>query len=215
MHSYTHWGLETVPPPRFFSADEFDRPLAESQHFVCVATLGSIVPGWILISPRRSVLNFTLLNAEERHDLEQMLDRVTWAVERRFGSPVAFEHGPAVGGSATGCGVDQAHLHVVPIEASAFRQVVEPLQQWLPRLVRSPHELPSPSVDYLWYREADRASSIAFPAQPESQFFRRAVAVAAGAPEAWDYRAHPYLLNIRATQDSLSGLLSEPRRRYG
>lgn len=156
-----------------------------------------------------------MLDDAERADVAEFTDRVTWAVRRRFGPTVSFEHGPALAGSATGCGVDQAHLHIVPVQPEAFQQVVSPLQRWLPTSVHLPHELRPPDVDYLWYEAGGTAASLAFPEQTESQFFRCAVAAAAGRPHAWDYRLYPFLENVRTTQDALAGLLNERPRLYG
>jgi ATP adenylyltransferase len=214
VNSDSNYPKEFTPQQRFASSRLFDRSLLESEHFLCVASLGSIVPGWVLVAPKRSVLNFTLLNRQERNELSTFVERVRRRVERRFGPTSAFEHGPAEIGSTAGCGVDQAHLHLVPIDSAMLRGAVEPFHDWHSTSAELPHELPVAQADYLWYSSAGK-SWVAFPDKPQSQFFRRAIAAVAGAPSAWDYRAYPFLDNVIATQQALAGRLRAPALHYG
>ena len=186
---------------KFQSAQSFDTPLRESEHFLCVATLGSIIPGWVLITPKRQVLNFSQLNGVEREDLSDFLLNVSNAVERRFGEACVFEHGAVATDSLTGCGVDQAHLHVVPKPLGAIRAMTRD-QRWNDCAGKLPFELDCGETEYLWFG-ATKHSFIAHPERPVSQYFRRAVAMIQGVPHCWNYNVHPFHEHIRETQNAL------------
>jgi len=201
-------------PARFFSEERFDRPLAESDHFCCVASLGSILPGWVLITPKRPMINLATLTESEGADITRFLAKIRAALEPRFGATCLFEHGATAFGSTTGCGVDHAHLHVVPIPPERFEAALSKLHDWQPTIAMLPHELNETAVDYLWYSAAGN-SKVALPSQPVSQFFRRVVANAAGCPEQWDYHAHPFTENMKATQATLMAAFYPSEKRAG
>src|SRR5436309_13178572 len=50
-------------------------------------------------------------------EFQEVKARVASALGAHCGSTIcAFEHGPSQAGCSLGCGVDHAHLHLVPIE---------------------------------------------------------------------------------------------------
>jgi ATP adenylyltransferase len=188
---------------RFQSAMDFDVPIRASDHFICVPSLGSIRPGWVLITPRRRVLNMAQLNANERVDLQEFFQSIWNDVGNSYGEVCAFEHGAQQVGSATGCGVDQAHLHVVPISAEAIKLATSGLVDWTSHPYQLP-DLDTRSREYLWLTDSTH-SYVAHPFVPVSQFFRRAVADVSGMSDRWDYRIHPFHEHIAETRRVLSG----------
>ena len=93
--------------------ENFNLPIAESEHFFAMASIGSFVPGWTLVCPKRHYLN--LADFYETAEFVEFSSRVGSAVVQAYGAPVvAFEHGCRHAGSLTGCGTDHAHLHLVP-----------------------------------------------------------------------------------------------------
>jgi diadenosine tetraphosphate (Ap4A) HIT family hydrolase len=196
---------------RFQSGETFDAPLRESKHFLCVASLGSIVPGWVLITPKRPLINFSLLEPDERSDLRELLPQVRREVRDHFGTECAFEHGAVGLNSLTGCGVDQAHLHVVAVEPSLLEAAATD-GSWRRGGKRLPFEICAGDREYLWLSSA---SEIFFthPSRSVSQYFRRAIAAVVGVPEFWDYKAHPFHENIRETQRALGDGIGVSRLR--
>src|SRR6266478_8200201 len=101
----------------------YDEILIEVDGCVVTPTLGSIVPNWLLIVPRSPVLNFALWSAATGQSPLNLVEKVVakcHSAERI----VWFEHGPAQSGSIVGCGIDQAHLHVIydaPFSATELR----------------------------------------------------------------------------------------------
>jgi ATP adenylyltransferase len=186
---------------RFQSDANFDQPLFESKYFKCVPSLGSVVPGWVLIIPRRQVLNMSQLSEAERNDLPTFFTSVRQEIEYHFGPTSAFEHGSFVRGSLTGCGVDQAHLHVVPVSFKALKEEIAD-SNWKRVNPVLPHDLGITEAEYLWMAGSEGAF-LSFPTIPISQFFRRAISNLLNRPDNWDYRKSPFYGNIAITQQKL------------
>jgi ATP adenylyltransferase len=183
----------------------FDRVLAETPSFVAIPTMGSLVAGWCLIVPRRRMLNLTHLRPEEKAELAVLRSRLAHKLGARGRSVFEFEHGAIEAGSATGCGVDQAHLHVVPLEFDLVAAVdsIEPLSV----ASADPVDLwPSlGGAEYVLVRRASEAVTMGFcPTKPTSQFIRRVIADRIGHSARWDYRSQLGRENALATLELLS-----------
>jgi diadenosine tetraphosphate (Ap4A) HIT family hydrolase len=89
------------------------RVVANQGDFVAIPTVGQLLPGSLLILPRRHFDTCAQAQASlGSADLMRLVDRACDALQR-FGRPLVFEHGarPHTGGA---CGIYHAHLHVVP-----------------------------------------------------------------------------------------------------
>jgi ATP adenylyltransferase len=171
---------------------------------VVTPTLGSILANWLLIVPRTPVINFARWEAAggaEPFDLVQAAltkhditgSRVFW-----------FEHGPSEAGSSVGCGVDQAHLHVIVDPPFSFQDFVSGAMEasqltWQNSLARTAHLSVKPGASYLIAASMDRAVVSQNVEGVGSQYFRRVIADLVQHPDAWNYRTHPYLDNVRKT----------------
>jgi ATP adenylyltransferase len=104
----------------------WDTPLFESQSFVAVPSVGALVEGWFLVVPRTRVLSFAEIPNSQISELQEFLQEIASVVESAYGPVSLFEHGPSMRGSTIGCGVDYAHLHLVPVSCdliSGARQI--------------------------------------------------------------------------------------------
>jgi ATP adenylyltransferase len=194
-------------PDRYPSQPEFwDEVIYESENFVALPTRGALVEGWLLIVPRIHHLCIGEFAPELVTELESFHREVRAAVRAIYGATVAFEHGPASSSRPAGCGVDHAHLHVVPWRgpfASAVRKHGVPQFSWRSvsgygdlRLLRAPRK------DYLYFEESDGDSFAACGSVP-SQYFRRIVAAELGTPELFDWKEHSGIANVKATVSAL------------
>jgi diadenosine tetraphosphate (Ap4A) HIT family hydrolase len=91
-----------------------ERLILSTEFCFVVPTIGQIVEGYCLVFPKRPVLNLTELSAEEKEDFVMTTERVWGAVDECYGSPILFEHGAVPTEPTVGCGVNHAHLHIVP-----------------------------------------------------------------------------------------------------
>src|SRR3569833_660334 len=106
-----------------------DVPVLSTSAAVVLPTLGSIVPNWVLVVPRMCAGSISALPEEARKSLLTLGD--TAARTMRSQNAVFFEHGPGRDGGVVGCGVDQAHLHVVSTEFEFTKSALaDPTVEW-------------------------------------------------------------------------------------
>jgi ATP adenylyltransferase len=182
----------------------YDRILFESNGCAVTPTLGSIVPGWLLVVPRMPAINFVRWKSAtgvNPHDLVQgILTMLNVAAER----VVWFEHGPTEQGSSIGCGVDQAHLHLIIDAPFAFRDFALAAAKageldWQTRSAETAHTSINPRFSYLIAASVKQAVVAEQVEGVGSQFFRRVIADLVQQPHTWNYRTHPHLDNVRRT----------------
>src|SRR4051794_17392481 len=93
----------------------WDLEILRTERFVALPSVGALVPGWTLVVPRRPLRNLSETSPQERTELAQIADTIAHALGMKGEHVYCFEHGSCEAGSLTGCGVDQAHLHIVPL----------------------------------------------------------------------------------------------------
>src|SRR6266566_5391719 len=91
-------------------AELWDHVLFESRNFVVVPTVGAIIPGWLLLLPRKHFLCVGAMSDGLFCELLELRRVATKALSDSFGGVTCFEHGPAEPCTKVGCGVDHAHL---------------------------------------------------------------------------------------------------------
>lgn len=181
----------------------WDEVLFESENFVAVPTLGSLVEGWVLLVPRIHHLCIGAFSPQLMEEFQAFRATVQSALTSIYGNIVAFEHGPARTGHPAGCGVDHAHLHLVPWDGSFETTVCE----HAPSIIAWAHshgygkliERHRAGQTYLYYEEATgeawSGTSDAIP----SQFFRKVIARATGQEACYDWKLHNGLAAIEST----------------
>lgn len=194
MSNRFRWLTEDSGP----SVALWDVDLTENLPFATVPSRGSIVDGWLLTLPRFAAINIAALTRDERRALMEQARYTAAAVSDGFRQTTFFEHGPVRSGTPTGCGVDHAHLHSVPLSFDllallpadmGWRQMgaVDP---WMTLGAR----------DYLLVGRDDTWMACE-PEVPVSQFFRRQIAEVETAGYGWNHNEHPWTDNIRRTID--------------
>jgi ATP adenylyltransferase len=180
----------------------YDTKLDESKHFVVLPTKGSIVAGWVLVVPRFPVPRMADIPCEMLDELHDLVTRVRNKIDSQFGRSYAFEHG-GLKSSTVSCGVDQAHLHIAPLDFDLIKaaQEISP-GGW----TRGASQLPRDSfvdTEYWFASSGDDAICKAID-RPCSQFFRRIIAEKAGLEDFWDYKQHDFIENVYTTVKSMS-----------
>ncbi|WP_380787122.1 hypothetical protein [Sphingomonas sp. R86521] len=186
------------------AADPWDRALDESSSFVAFPSLGSLVAGWVLIVPRRPMLNLSGLTSAEWDELDQFQANVA---ERllAFGTNLfLFEHGNRIPGGALGCGVDQAHLHLVPLPFDLLQAALDLADDdidWTAHSGASSFRTAvATDAEYVSIMNpASGAAIVGNVRQPKSQWVRRIIAQRLGCDETWNYRQHPNVPNLLGT----------------
>jgi ATP adenylyltransferase len=191
----------------------YDQILLETDGCVVTPTLGSIVANWLLIVPRSPVLNFAQWSRTTGRSPLQLVKSVMASCAFPTDRLVWFEHGPAQTGSTIGCGVDQAHVHVIydaPFSAEQVQLIAKEHSQldWSIGDAESVYSSIRLQNSYLVTGSLETAALAQDVEQVGSQFFRRMIATLSDRADAWNYRTHPHLSNVRETIRSFRTNLS-------
>lgn len=194
-----------------------DRPLLEGADWLVAPSLGAIVPGWLLLVPRRHRLSFREWGRDTGEDPDELLSEIRDRLGLSEDEVIWFEHGPASVGTTVGCGLDHAHIHILvrppfrfselELAAKASTSLVWQNAPFNQAYAALPH-----SGSYLIAGSGHRAIFALDVETAGSQFFRRIIAQLVGLDAAWDYRRFSHDDNIAATI-SMVASLENPRRR--
>ena len=188
----------TPKPQTLWDVDLFDH-----DDFAVVPSLGALVPGWLLVVPRVPAINFAELGQSARSALEQLLVDVRARLMMPNHTIYEFEHGSGHFGSAMGCGLDQAHLHIVPLNfdlVSAALAFGDSEISWSEIEDRDDpwKSLPS-KCEYILVRGASK-TILGSVRRPTSQWVRRVIAATIGLENEWDYKKFSGAENVMRTQ---------------
>jgi len=143
------------------------------------------------------------LPAVLRPEADQLESQVRKLLRERYNKPiVGFEHGPSAPKHGTGCGVDHAHLHLVPLDCDLRSGVVPFLpvgQEWLPSGWIEREAAFRCGLDYLYLKEDEVAGLIAVSRDFGSQVFRKAIAEHFGRANQFNWRDNPELETVSCT----------------
>ena len=181
--------------------------LYETENFVVVPTLGSLVAGWLLIISKGHYLSMGAIPESQHAELNEVIEHVSTILKQAYCSPTIFEHGASVPKSKVGCGIDHAHLHLVPLNYSIIRVSEKILPNKLPTnsvdVLQNMHQMYNSAMPYLFVMEPNAAGKFFDASSGQSQFFRRVIAKQEGYPEKFDYRNYSFEENVRATINKL------------
>jgi ATP adenylyltransferase len=188
--------------------DEFwNKPLFESPSFVVVPSLGSLVEGWLLVVPKIHCISMGALSPSLANEMEQLKADLIAAVHPRYGRLCVFEHSPSRVGRRIGCGVDHAHLHVVPLNFDLMDAVTPFMPdgaKWLPATGDTCRNAFENNQDYLYLEQPLGSGYIATHEDFGSQIFRRAIASHLGISEQFNWRDYPQKEAVARTIHRLS-----------
>lgn len=194
-----------LQPETTAQRDVWDEDLYGHRSFAVVPSLGSLVPGWLLIVPRRPMVNLKALTRSEMAELSELQQSISRDLAVFSGQVYAFEHGGDHYGSVMGCGVDQAHLHMVPLPFDLLDEAVAQADsgiEWKLHPGMPLTGLPPIGEYVVVWRVDGSVGAIGMVSRPVSQWMRRIIARKLGI-EGWDYRTNPQTAIIRETVETL------------
>lgn len=183
----------------------YDVDLLGDSRAAVIPTVGSIVPQWYLVVPRRRAIAFTSLPRKNRVDCLSLAYEVADHLLDDGYSPVFFEHGPSSPCSSLNCGVDQAHLHIVLLAGNFVDYITNVAGAdlfWNSANLDDPWGEIPPDTDYYLLISTGRAVWARAPVAT-SQYFRKQVARFIGLPDRWNYRDWPYVNNAEQAGELL------------
>ncbi|HEX4463469.1 MAG TPA: HIT domain-containing protein [Solirubrobacterales bacterium] len=172
------------------------RVVAETDRLVAVPSVGALVPGWLLLIPKTHALNLAEFAAGTWATLEHEIETIARRWEAVFGPLTWFEHGPVRPGTPTGCSIDHAHLHLVPLGSM---DLLQPTKAQFPELsiakvenfCTSLRTVVDSDFPYLYLRTPDAKSWLAMDSRIPSQAFRAVIANEQGRPDEYDWKRFP------------------------
>jgi len=174
----------------------WNEPLFESANFFVLPSLGALVEGWLLLLPKQHAVSMGALGDELIAEMQYVKNLLVSAMGRNYPSVCAFEHGPSKANSLVGCGVDHAHLHVVPL-AFDLADAAAPFLPCDASWERSGWDHCRVAFragkDYLYLEQPIGSGRIAVHDSIGSQVFRKAIAARVGIPEQFNWREYPRL----------------------
>lgn len=192
-------------PEAYAACELWDVEVSGSGSFAVVPSLGSLVAGWVLIVPRRPMVSLREVTNAERLELINLHESLLHQLAPDGQNIYAFEHGSGHHGSVMGCGVDQAHLHLVPLPFDLVQLAAsQPSPEVAWRLVDDIPltNLPDTGEYIAVWRVGIGTGAIGTVRHPVSQWMRRLIARELGVEENWDYRTNPQTENIRKTVEA-------------
>jgi len=195
---------KSVPP--------WDKIHFQSKNFVVFTSLGALVEGWLLIVPKDHALCLGALSQQLHLELDELRGQVSLALEECYGPVTVFEHGPAQPCHSVGCGVDHAHLHILPTQINLIEGVKdifpEPLNWESVRGVQETARLYKAGQPYLYVEQSPGMGYVTTHPNLQSQMFRKVIARHIGRPEQYNWREFPGEANILSTIERLEQWLS-------
>ena len=190
----------------------WNEPLVESENFVVLPSLGALVEGWLLVIPKEHYLSMGALPISLREEADQLENDTRVLLKAAYKSRiVTFEHGPSAANHGTGCGVDHAHLHLLPLNCDLLQYV----RPFLPEPVKWEEcnwdgrtDAHRRGLDYLYLKQEGADGLRAVSADFGSQVFRKAVSSYLGRQEQFSWHGFPQLRNVAKTIRTVTGVLS-------
>jgi len=168
--------------------------------------LGALVEGWLLLVPKEHFLSFGAMPNSLTAEMQELKAATCARVQQAYGMVIAFEHGPSEAGRSVGCGVDHAHLHIVPVDfdlAAAVAAYVPPRSKWSKANLADCRRAFRKHLDYLYLEQPIGHGLIIQGHHLGSQLFRRAIAGELRIAEEYNWRTYPQLSNISKTIQTL------------
>ncbi len=191
---------------------EWNTPLIESSHFIVLPSLGALVEGWVLIVPKEHAIAMAALPTALFGELHSLTNFTRYLIADIYGDAVVFEHGPSRDKRAVGCGVDHAHLHIVPIAfdlAKAAAPFLPCGARWKAADAESCRKAHDAGIDYLYIEQHPGHGKIISDRAIGSQVFRRTIAREIGCSEQYSWREHPQLDKVAATREAVIKAVKE------
>jgi ATP adenylyltransferase len=181
-----------------------DQLLMETSEWVVAPTLGAIVPQWLIAVPRHAALNYKSWQRTTGQNPAAIVARVGEHLGLSKEQLIWFEHGPRDVGTAIGCGVDYAHLHILFDLAFSFDALIGQVRtaaalSWRSCTPDVAYAQLTGDNSYLVLSSGDRTIFAEDVDAIGSQFLRRMIAATAGVGDDWDYKRHPHHENIALT----------------
>ncbi|MCF7817474.1 MAG: hypothetical protein K9M54_06305 [Kiritimatiellales bacterium] len=187
----------------------WDVPLFESESFVALPSIGSLVEGWMLVVPKEFALNIGFMDEKLQNELLRFSQKVARVLEKEYGPIAAFEHGPIQRNNKVGCGVDYAHLHLVPTSHNLLDEAkkLDTTIEWVSvDSIKQTSQLVKQGCSYLFLQQpyGHGKAYVGTSKHIPSQLFRRILANHLNSTTDFDWKSDPRIEIVEKTVNKLS-----------
>ena len=181
----------------------------KSTRKVLLPSASPLTAGHLLVVPRSHVGSVLSLHDTDKHDFLNVLSFAQDTIASQYcgQSVYLFEHGVGTDAPSANCGIDHAHLHVLPLSDLLVSQVsAAVLERYPASASTSIHKVLAPAHatndSYLLFGSPTELYFVQ-PAKVPSQFMRRALASELQR-RSWDWRDLTGQAEFAATLDTLA-----------
>jgi len=101
------------------------RVLLENEKFLAIVSVSPIVDGHVLIVPKNHLKGLIQVDDVGFIELKQFFYETKRMLDAKYGSTMFFEHGVGSNVVNGGCGVDHAHMHLLPISYLNINKIIK------------------------------------------------------------------------------------------
>jgi len=166
--------------------------LFESDNFKIKLGKGALIPGYLMLVPKREINSLAELDRIEMIEFRKVLSKVNEIFHQTYGQvPTVWENGSAYenAGGIFANSIDHAHLHILPTAPSG--QLVDKVEKdrGLQKIEISVGDLEKYKDSYyLLFGDPKGEMFISKTKDPERQYMRKLFAHMLQTPKAWNWR---------------------------
>lgn len=162
----------------------------ETEKFVVLPSISPIATGHVIICPKEHLTSMVLLPQNLKAELCGIVGEIYWYFRKLLGPVYIFEHGVS-GESETACGINHAHIHIVPLSENSVIRINERVcREFCTQSVDSLYTFLKEEKEkgtYLLYGHDINKMNVVFDQDIPSQFMRKHISQIIGRRE-WDWK---------------------------
>lgn len=177
----------------FFSYSELpSRIVANTENFICLAALGAVREGYLLILPKKHIPSFAFLDFTLANEAQNFLNDIVRMAKKNFSnSLIVFEHGTmdnenSENRGSGGC-IDHAHIHIFPTSIDPFKEIVSEFSYQKVNHIKNLSTFKEQNSPYLYYGKDDFRVAFIVDKPVPSQYIRRLLWKKELNPDEWDW----------------------------
>ena len=177
----------------------YNQTIEETKNFIIKPTLGSIVPGYILVIPKKHVSSILNLDLELKKEYKSILNKYRCIFKKMYGIyPLIFEHGTIDSNESTSQSVIHAHTHIVNYNYKWEKEILKKLNFFKINSLEV-----TPNKNYIYYVSPKGVEYLTLDFLPQSQLMRKLIANDLNIKEQYDWHKFPFLENTTKTINDL------------
>lgn len=171
--------------------------LDETDNFVVVPTLGSLVQGYVLIVSKCHIFNMGELTLKEQDEYMELLNKYRELFNKIYGKyPIVFEHGTSKNDiNKTSSSVIHAHTHIVN---HSFNDELEIIHNLNLEEIDNINDILS-NKNYIFYISENGEKYITYNFEEKSQLMRILIAKDLGYINKYNWKNDAFLNNVEKT----------------